>query len=144
MLKCVGIKEHFTKYLLTFAYMIHKWGNLVAYFSKQRTLDHKFPVRIPGWDDPFQMLDSLPFTTWKDVCELCGTIENTLGVGKGAEGGGGLLSSSPTARLSRNSISRDLRFRSKKKSANQLVLKQETAFTLQDLLVIVMNRYWNN
>ena len=60
----------------------------MAYFSKQRTLDHKFPVRIPGWDDPFQMLDSLPFTTWKDVCELCGTIENTLGVGKGAEGGG--------------------------------------------------------
>lgn len=89
MLRCVGIKEHFTKYLLTFAYMIHKWGNLVAYFSKQRTLDHKFPVRIPGWDDPFQMLDSLPFTAWKDVCELCGTIENTLGVGKGAEGGGG-------------------------------------------------------
>lgn len=101
VLKCVGIKEHFTKYLLTFAYMIHKWGNLMAYFSKQRTLDHKFPVRIPGWDDPFQMLDSLPFTTWKDVCELCGTIENTLGVGKGAEGGGGLLSSGPTARLSR-------------------------------------------
>lgn len=61
VLKCVGIKEHFTKYLLTFAYMIHKWGNLMAYFSKQRTLDHKFPVRIPGWDDPFQMLDSLPF-----------------------------------------------------------------------------------
>lgn len=73
----------------------------MAYFSKQRTLDHKFPVRIPGWDDTFQMLDSLPFTTWKDVCELCGTIENTLGVGKGAEGGGGLLSSGPTARLSR-------------------------------------------
>ena len=88
VLKCVGIKEHFTKYLLTFAYMIHKWGNLVAYFSKQRTLDHKFPVRIPGWDDPFQMLDSLPFTAWKDVCELCGTIENTLGVGRGGGGEG--------------------------------------------------------
>lgn len=85
------------------------------------------------------------FTTWKDVCEICGTIEDTLGVGQGAEGGGGgLVSKSPTARLSRNSISRDLRFRSKKKSANQLVLKQETAFTFQDLLVIVMNRYWNN
>lgn len=67
-----------------------------------------------------------------------------LGWVKGRRGGGGLLSSSPTARLSRNNISRDLRFRSKKKSANQLVLKQETAFTFQDLLVIVMNRYWNN
>ena len=69
-----------------------------------------------------------------------------LGRVKGRRGGGGgLLSSSPTARLSRNNISRDLRFRSKKKkSANQLVLKQETASTFQYLLVIVMNRYWNN
>ena len=57
-----------------------------------------------------------------------------LGWVKGRRGGGGLLSSSPTARLSRNNISRDLRFRSKKKKCKPTCLETRNGFHLPRLI----------
>lgn len=54
--------------------------------------------------------------------------------GRRGGGGGGLLSSSPTARLSRNNISRDLRFRSKKKKCKPTCLETRNGFHLPRLI----------